>query len=119
MEHWVLVIKDTKDSAGRRRRACREDLRSGRTFLRVVPCDRAGEEAVRQPYEVIVVAGGSNRIALLSALQSSQPYAQFVLVTHDRDWREARDAMRAGADDILAEPLRRRDLLGAVKRLLL
>jgi len=114
MERRVLVIKDARRT---RRQAATGWTHSERTFLHVISDDAVEAEINQHRYEVVVVAGGADRVALLSSLQADHPQTPFVLVTHDRDWREARDAMRAGAADILAEPLRRRDLLSSIGRL--
>ena len=115
MSRKILLIKHTKG----RLTAEKDSFSTKGAEFYVFPPEKVTEELAGSRFDLIFIADGQDRLSLLSQLRSQRPETPIVVVTRDSSWRAARDALRAGAADVLAEPLRRRKLVSAIQRILI
>ncbi len=112
----ILVIDDDQDL----REGIIEILEdNGFTALGFESAEAALEEMQKQPPALIVVDNmmpGMGGMALIPLVKNRHPGIRIIMITAFSTVDNAVAAMKSGADDYLAKPFKRHDLLVAVKR---
>ena len=88
--------------------------------LRVVPEQQATLAIVQSHFDVIIVGAGSvfDPALLASRLRAQKPEARVVVATASPTWKQAREAMLAGAVDYTQKSLDEKELCRKIQAVL-